>query len=90
MNNNDVIKFVDEDGNVKVYNVVFSFDNVKNGKTYVIVTDKKTNEKGEFQLYPLKFDSSLDVPKYEKVDSEEELKDIEDVIKKIQEKLRYE
>ena len=85
----DQIILPDENGKDKTYNIVLSFDNDDYGKTYIVYTDMATDEDDVVQLYAAKYDIGEDIPKFEKVESDEEWAIINYVIKKSQKEVLY-
>ena len=81
----DQFKLTDENGEEKTYTIVLSFDNDETRETYIVYTDQAVDENGAVQLYALKYDSDLEIPKFKNIETETEWKIIEIVVKKLKE-----
>ena len=49
---------VDENGQEKVYDVLFTFDSDETGKSYIVYTDNSTDEKGNVIIRANTYDPS--------------------------------
>ena len=47
----DILEIVNENGEVKKYNILFKFDELDNNKHYVVYTDYTKNEKGNINIH---------------------------------------
>ena len=83
MEENKMIKIVDEDGSNEDVEVVFDFEFKDNQKEYVIYTKNERDDDNNITIYVSHVDRSSGNPKLLGVDSEEEWNRIKDVLREL-------
>lgn len=79
------IKIKNDKGEEKEYNLLFSFDSKKTGKSYITYTAFEKDEEGNIKCYS----SELDNGKLNPVTTEEELETIDELLKSLQESIKF-
>lgn len=83
------IPFTTKTGEEVQCDVLFTFDDIVKGNSYVIFTDNKENEKGELQVYSSKFVINEDdsVSLFDVTD-EEDIEIVNQIIKLVQTQIK--
>ena len=81
MNNDNILKLKDENGNILEYEVLLVFKWYKTNKNYIVYTDKY-NLNDEINVYANIFDPNDDSV-FESIDTEEEWNEIDNQLKNI-------
>ena len=74
-------------GEVLVCDVLFTFDDDKFKKSYIVFTDNSLDENGNIKVYANTFDPTGKDPNLGKIESEEEWENIEKLLSSLQEKI---
>lgn len=74
---------IDEYGNEIVYDVLFTFDNDCNGKSYIVYTDNSRDEKGNIEVYASIYNKGNSM-KLTPIESEAEWSIIEHILNELQ------
>ena len=82
MEENNILKLIDNEGNILEYEIILVFKWLKTNKNYLVYTDNNKNEDGKLNIYAAIFDPSDDT-KFEGVETEEEWNEIEARLKKL-------
>ncbi len=83
----DQIRLLDENGTEKLYDIVLTFDNEQTRKSYIVYTDSKETDNGEYELYASIYNPEDPTAKFEKIETQEEWDIINLLIKKLKERL---
>ena len=86
MNNNVKISITDQDGNIIECDILFTFDNEENNKSYIVYTNNKVDELGNLMIYANIYDPNSDDGSLEKIETEEEWALIEQLLDGIKDK----
>ena len=78
---------IDEYGNEIIYDVLFTFDNESNGKSYIVYTENFRDEKGHIEVYA-SIISGNNNTKLIPVETEEEWCIIESILNDLQQGFR--
>ena len=84
---NNILKLVQEDGKEIICDVLFTFDNEKNNKSYIIYTDNTLDESGSTKVYANIYDKTGENKNLLPIESDEEWALIENILASIQEKV---
>lgn len=87
MEEKNTITVRDEKGNKVVCDILFTFDNDENGKSYIVYTDNKKDDKGKTQVYANIYDPKDKDMKLEEIKTDKEWKIIETILGTIQEEI---
>ena len=87
MEEKNTITVRDEKGNKVVCDILFTFDNDENGKSYIVYTDNKKDDKGKTQVYASIYDPKDKDMKLEEIKTDKEWKVIETILGTIQEEI---
>ena len=85
----DIFKAKDKDGNIKDFYVVLKFDSNETGKSYVIYTDKTTNENGEVELLSSSYTIENNILKLSPIETKKEWLYVSLVLKMAQDEEKY-
>lgn len=78
-------KVVDNMGNEKEYEKLFSFESDKTKKSYIIYTDNELDEDGNTKVYASIYEPDKETQSLQAVETEEEWKIIESILKSLTE-----
>ena len=84
---NDVVKIIDENGIEKEYNILFTFDNKKTNKSYVVYTDYSEDENGKVITFSSSYNVSNNRTILEPIETKEELDIINSMLTEISKKM---
>lgn len=79
---------IDQNGEEKSYDVLFTFDNDETKKSYIVYTDNTLDEKGNIEVYASIYDPKDPKSKLEEITSEKEWKVIETILSSIEEEVK--
>ena len=83
-------KFVllDEKGQEKEYDVLFTFESEETNKNYIVYTDNSLDETGNVQVFASVYNPEDENTKLEPIETEKEWKVIETILETLQEEVR--
>ena len=79
---------VDENGQEKVYDVLFTFDSEETGKSYIVYTDNSKDETGNIQVFASTYDPNDPNAQLGSIETEKEWKVIETILETLQEEVK--
>jgi len=88
MEEKNTIKVYDEDGNVVVCDILFTFDNDETKKSYIVYTDNTKDKDGKVQVYASIYDPNDETKKLEEIKTEKEWKVIDTILETLQEEIQ--
>lgn len=83
-------KFVllDEKGQEKEYDVLFTFESEETNKNYIVYTDNSLDETGNIQVFASVYNPEDENTKLEPIETEKEWKVIETILDTLQEEVK--
>ena len=85
MENNDfVFTVLDEDGKEIVCEVLFTYEDEKTGKNYIVYTDNTLDEDGDTKVFASTFDPNENPPRLHPLETEEEWEQAESILEHLQ------
>ena len=83
-------KFVllDEKGQEKEYDVLFTFESEETNKNYIVYTDNSLDETGNVQVFASVYNPEDENTKLEPIETEKEWKVIETILNTLQEEVK--
>lgn len=78
---------IDEEGNEKVFDVLFTFESDETHKNYIVYTDNTFDKEGNTQVYASIYNPNDEKSKLEKIETEKEWKVIETILNTLQEEI---
>ena len=83
-------KFVllDEKGQEKEYDVLFTFESEETNKNYIVYTDNSLDETGNVQVFASVYNPEDENTKLEPIETEKEWKVIESILDTLQEEVK--
>ena len=83
-------KFVllDEKGQEKEYDVLFTFESEETNKNYIVYTDNSLDETGNVQVFASVYNPEDENTKLEPIETDEEWKVIETILDTLQEEVK--
>ena len=75
---------IDESGEEKSYDVLFTFDSDETGKSYMVYTDNSIDEEGNTRVYASIYNPNEDEVKLEPIETDREWTIIEKILEEIQ------
>lgn len=86
MEDKNQFRLVDENGNEKVFDVLFTFDSEETNKSYIVYTDNSQDEGGNIQVFAsIYYPNEGDKTKLDPIETEKEWKMIDTILQTIQE-----
>ena len=79
---------IDESGQEREYDVLFTFESEETNKNYIVYTDQSKDDKGNIQVYASIYDPENPNSKLEPIETEKEWKVIETILETLQEEVR--
>lgn len=79
---------IDENGNEREYEVLFTFESEETNKNYIVYTDNTTDEIGNIEVYASIYDPENPNSKLEPIETEKEWKVIETILTTLQEEVK--
>ena len=89
MNEEGILKIVDDAGIEKEFYILFTFDLEETKKSYVVYTDYSKDEQGMLKTFASTYTPDLENSKLEPVSTPEELEVIDAYLKKIEADIRF-
>ena len=83
----NVLKLINDEGEEITCDVLFTFDNDKNQKSYIVYTDNTVDETGSTKVYASIYDPTGKDKTLIPIESEEEWNIIENILSSVQEKI---
>lgn len=87
MENNKFV-MIDENGQEKEYDVLFTFESEETNKNYIAYTDNTIDETGNVEVYASIYNPEDPQTKLEPIESEKEWKVIETILETLQEEVK--
>ena len=87
MENNKFV-MIDENGQEREYDVLFTFESEETNKNYIAYTDNTIDETGNVEVYASIYNPGDPQTKLEPIESEKEWKVIETILETLQEEVR--
>lgn len=79
---------IDENGNEKVYDVLFTFDSEETNKSYIVYTDNSKDATGNIQVFASTYDPNDPNSKLGSIETDKEWKVIETILETLQEEVK--
>ncbi len=79
---------IDENGNEREYEVLFTFESEETNKNYIVYTDNTTDATGNVEVYASIYDPKNPNSKLEPIETEKEWKVIETILNTLQEEVK--
>ena len=79
---------IDEAGNEREYDVLFTFESEETHKNYIVYTDNTKDAEGNVEVYASIYDPNDPNSKLEAIETEKEWKVIETILETLQEEVR--
>ena len=73
----NTFKVINDRGEEITCDILFTFDNLKTRKSYIVYTDRTKDEDGNVQVYASIYDPKMENPKLEPIETEEEWEVVE-------------
>ena len=83
-----IFSMIDENGEEKIYDVLFTFKNDETGKCYIVYTDGSRDESGNIQVFASVYDPDDPTGKLEAITTDKEWEVIESILTSLQEDAR--
>ena len=83
MNDEGILKIVNEEGIEETFNILVTFDLDETGKSYVLYTDYSKNENGDIKIIAATYENQEEGAKLGGIETQEELKIINGYIDKL-------
>jgi len=90
MEKDGVLKIINEEGQEKEYYILFTFDSEETNKSYVVYTDYSRNEENDIRVFSSSYNPNDETNKLDPVIEEKELYTINNLLKGIEEDIKYE
>ncbi|MCI7701852.1 MAG: DUF1292 domain-containing protein [Tenericutes bacterium] len=87
MENNKFV-MIDENGQEREYDVLFTFESEETNKNYIAYTDNTIDETGNVEVYASIYNPGDPQTKLEPIESEKEWKVIETILETLQEEVK--
>ena len=87
MKNNKFV-MIDENGQEREYDVLFTFESEETNKNYIAYTDNTIDETGNVEVYASIYNPGDPQTKLEPIESEKEWKVIETILETLQEEVK--
>ena len=87
MENNKFV-MIDENGQEREYDVLFTFESEETNKNYIAYTDNTIDETGNVEVYASIYNPGDHQTKLEPIESEKEWKVIETILETLQEEVK--
>ena len=87
MKENGRIKIVNDKGEEKICDILFTFDNEETGKSYMVYTDNSKDENGKVRVFASTYDPKDPKSKLDDIKTDKEWKVIETILQTIQEEI---
>ena len=87
MENNKFV-MIDENGQEREYDVLFTFESEETNKNYIVYTDNTKDETGNVEVYASIYDPENPNSRLEPIETEKEWKVIETILETLQEEVR--
>ena len=87
MENNKFV-MIDENGQEREYDVLFTFESEETNKNYIAYTDNTIDETGNVEVYASIYNPGDPQTKLEPIESEKEWKVIETILESLQEEVK--
>ena len=87
MENNKFV-MIDENGEEREYDVLFTFESEETNKNYIAYTDNTIDETGNVEVYASIYNPGDPQTKLEPIESEKEWKVIETILETLQEEVK--
>ena len=84
----NTFSMIDDNGVETEFDVLFTFDDESNGKSYIVYTDNSRDEKGNIEVYASIYFPYSSSMRLMPVETEEEWNTIEKILDKLQRELR--
>lgn len=84
----NTFSMIDENGVETEFDVLFTFDDESNGKSYIVYTDNSRDEKGNIEVYASIYFPYSSSMRLMPVETEEEWNTIEKILDKLQKQCR--
>ncbi len=88
MEEKNQFKLMDENGQEKIYDVLFTFDSEETNKSYICYTDNSLDENGNIQVFASTYTPGSDTTKLEPITTDKEWQYIETILSTIQEEVQ--
>lgn len=85
MNEENTFKIVDNDGNERTCEVLFTFESDETKKNYIVYTDNTKDLEGNIRVYASIYKVNKDKTELEAIETEREWKIVETILNSIQE-----
>ena len=85
LENKNTIKVYDENGNMVVCDILFTFDNEETKKSYIAYTDNTKDASGKYNVYASIYDPKDPEMKLEEIKTDKEWKVIDTILSTLQE-----
>ena len=82
------IVLLDEKGQEKEYDVLFTFESEETNKNYIVYTDNSLDETGNVQVFASVYNPEDENTKLEPIETEKEWKVIETILDTLQEEVK--
>lgn len=79
---------IDDEGHEVKYDVLFTFQSEETNKDYIVYTDNSKDKEGNVQVYASIYHPKEAQPRLEAIETEQEWKIIDTILKTIQEELK--
>ena len=90
MNNENTFTIIDNKGNERLCEVLFTFESEETKKNYIVYTDNTKDEEGNVRVYASIYKVKGEKTELESIESEREWKIVETILTSIQEESRKE
>lgn len=84
---NDTFIAEDESGNKVKCDILFSFDNLETGKSYIVYTDYSLDDSGQFQVYVSRYSHDSSDGRLLPIETEQEWQPIRTMIENLQKEI---
>ena len=85
---NNTFVMIDENGQEREYDVLFTFESEETNKNYIAYTDNTIDETGNVEVYASIYNPGDPQTKLEPIESEKEWKVIETILETLQEEVK--
>ena len=80
-----IIKVIDDEGMETEFEMLLTFESDETGRNYIVYTDNIVDDDGSLRVFASIYDPDLDKSKLLPIETEEEWKMVETILKELQE-----
>ena len=86
--NDETFKVMDENGKIIECDILYTFDSMETGKSYVVYTDNSKDENGNINVFASTYDPNNDEAGISPIETEQEWKVVETILLTLQEDIK--